>query len=489
MPIDASIYSDVKIPQRPDPLKTVQIASQIEDIKSQAAQRQALTENTLAMAQKRIQDAKTQAAANQALQEAGGDLRAASKAVLPVDAQASQMLSDKADANDKSAAEALGMNLKNTDAKMEAASRLAELATPDTWNTIGPAMAKLVPEGITPPAQFDQAWLDRLNGATDEGRKHTAVMNEALKLYTDGKPREAYATALQAAGDDPAARAAVDQAMPFVPKEIKAQFANVPAAQIPDLITTPEQKATMANAAAIRAQAASNAAETARHNRVTEADAAQRIGLSGGTGGDPEAIAGWVRQLRNPSSGVVIGQVPMALRTAVIKALQPGEVTKLSQQSQAMKDMAQSTLPSIQRVQGLAKQINDLGLMGSVAGRWRQLVAREASASDLAGLTPAQKQLVGQFVTESGLLISGIARAHGGARGGGSIQMIDQLKPMLDPANKDLDTYIGNLAGATDFMNTYAHMGEEAPTTAAPAASAATVKVSRDAKGNLVVTR
>jgi hypothetical protein len=66
-------------------------------------------------------------------------------------------------------------------------------------------------------------------------------------------------------------------------------------------------------------------------------------------------------------------------------------------------------------------------------------------------------------VTDNGLLVSGIAKAHGGARAGGSIQMIAQLEKLLAAANKDLPTFLGNLQGARDFMQTYADMGEQAP--------------------------
>jgi hypothetical protein len=175
---------------------------------------------------------------------------------------------------------------------------------------------------------------------------------------------------------------------------------------------------------------------------------------------DPKAVSKWVDQLRNPSSGITLAMVPSGLRTAVIEQLEPGEVTKLTAASQSMKELATSLEPQIQKVSDLAKQINDQGFMGTTGGRWRDILSKEGAADSIAGLTPEQKRLVGQFVTQAGLLKSGIARAHGGARGGGSIQMLESLSPILDPANKDLDVYLGNLIGAKDVIHGYAHMGE-----------------------------
>jgi hypothetical protein len=172
--------------------------------------------------------------------------------------------------------------------------------------------------------------------------------------------------------------------------------------------------------------------------------------------GTPETIAAWVTQLKDPQSGVTLTQVPSAMRSAVVSQLQPGELTKITAQDQAMMTLAQKTIPSIDRVEALAKQINDLGLMGTVGGNWRSLVSGQSAATDLAGLTPAQQQLVGQFVTEAGLITSGVARVHGGARGGGSPQMQAMLKPILEPNSSTLDTYIGHLEGARDFMKVYA---------------------------------
>lgn len=177
-----------------------------------------------------------------------------------------------------------------------------------------------------------------------------------------------------------------------------------------------------------------------------------------GEGGsaDPKVVQAWVRQLKDPQSGVTLTQVPSALRSAVISQLQPGEITRLTAQDQAMMNLALKTIPSIDRVEQMAQQINAMGLMGTVGSQWRKLISGQSAATDLAALTPQQQQLVGQFVTEAGLITSGVARVHGGARGGGSPRMQAILAPILEPRSSTLDTYIGHLEGARDFMKTYA---------------------------------
>ncbi len=235
---------------------------------------------------------------------------------------------------------------------------------------------------------------------------------------------------------------------------------------------------------ATRAQAATTAANTAANEARTRAQEDQRIALerqrvgleskrldlSGGTA-DPEMVAGYVRQV--VKGDLPLQGVPAATRGAVVKALASTgqDITKLTAQGKQMKETATVLLPMIDKVQSLATQVDKMGLMGTVGGRWRSLVSGESSASNLSGLTPAQKQIVGEFASAGGLLITGIARAHGGARAGGSPQMIEHLGKLMDASTKDLPTFIGNLNGERDFMENYAHMGDVQGTPAAPAGS------------------
>jgi hypothetical protein len=254
--------------------------------------------------------------------------------------------------------------------------------------------------------------------------------NDKLKLIGQGSPSVAAKFPAQFSPDN--AKAALQIGM--TPGEISQRQ------------PTPQQQATLE--------------ETKRHNLKDESLAAQRLSLTGGNASDPETVAGWARYVKENNTMI---DVPAAggMRNAVMKALsQSGyDVQKLTNADLQRKNVAKTILPKIDHVQQMA-----------LGGRWRGLVTGESAASDLSGLTPEQKQLVGQFASEaSGLLVSGIAMAHGGARGGGSPQLLAQIKTYLDPGNKDLDVYIGNLLGAKEFISGYASMGQ--PSAEAPPAA------------------
>lgn len=202
--------------------------------------------------------------------------------------------------------------------------------------------------------------------------------------------------------------------------------------------------------------------------------AAKKFSFTSGVDIDPEKLAYLVRQYQvDPAMGdKLIAGLPnaKAVKQALVDALARSgvNVQQLDSQSKLMRTAATSILPMIDKVQGLAKRIDSLGLMGTVGGRWRTLVTGESAASDIEGLTPDQKQLVGQFKSESGLLNSAVARAHGGARGGGSIQMLQYMKDLMSAQHADLNTYLGSLEGARAWMQDYANLGTAQPGTASP---------------------
>jgi hypothetical protein len=184
---------------------------------------------------------------------------------------------------------------------------------------------------------------------------------------------------------------------------------------------------------------------------------------SAAAGLDPDAVAGWVQHVMD--NGTFVG-VPANVKNQVMGELKRLNVNvqDLTNADLTRRNVARTIEPKIEAVKEMAKQIDQMGLTGTLGGRWRKIVSGETAASDLTDLTPAQKQLVGKFATEaSGLLLSGIAMAHGGARGGGSPQLLEQIKQYLDPGNKDLNVYLGNLDGAKEFIHGYATMGTQAP--------------------------
>jgi hypothetical protein len=246
---------------------------------------------------------------------------------------------------------------------------------------------------------------------------------------------------------------------------------------------TPEQQSQAAGRSATLNQSAiRDTAEQAQRTQTNAFEARRlalqekSLALKGGANVTPEDVAYFVREYQNDpatTEKAMAGNAP--LKQAVQKGLVSAGVSldTLTNQAKTMKETAKSILPQISKVEDLAARIDKAGLMGTVGGRVRNVSSNESWAAGMAGLTPDQRKLVGQFQSESGLLISAIARAHGGARAGGSPQMIEQLKTLLGATNSDLPTYLGKLAGAKEWMQNYADMG----TPAASGSTAPTLNV------------
>ena len=163
-------------------------------------------------------------------------------------------------------------------------------------------------------------------------------------------------------------------------------------------------------------------------------------------------------------NGVISGaqkltDVPAAggMRNAVIGQLQKEGYDlnrPLGAQAEARVELAKMVVPQVAQVQDLARKIDAAGLMGTFGGRFRSLAAHESAADELAGLTPDQQHLIGQFVTQAELLTSGTAMTHYGARAGGDAARV--LRDQLDPKNKSIDTYLGDLEAAQSVLGGYA---------------------------------
>ena len=67
--------------------------------------------------------------------------------------------------------------------------------------------------------------------------------------------------------------------------------------------------------------------------------------------------------------------------------------------------------------------------------------------------------IVGEFASNLSLLASGAGRVHGGARGGGSITMINYMKTIVS-ATSNYAQFFGRMRATYDWMDTYARMGE-----------------------------
>ena len=110
--------------------------------------------------------------------------------------------------------------------------------------------------------------------------------------------------------------------------------------------------------------------------------------------------------------------------------------------------------------------------MGPLGSRWRDFISGTLKANELA-TDPQTARLIGQFQTDVGLLRTATARAHGGARGGGSPQMLEHMKEIIS-ATGDLPTFLGNLDALNGWMQDYANM---VPALASPNSGGGTVKM------------
>lgn len=136
-------------------------------------------------------------------------------------------------------------------------------------------------------------------------------------------------------------------------------------------------------------------------------------------------------------------------------------IKNLDSSSRTMMLTAQEILPHIATVEQEAQQLQQAGLMGAVGGHWRDLLAGKSGvAAAVAGNDPKLQALVGKFATDVGLLETAAARAHGGARGGGSPMMLQHFEGIMDAGAKPLNTFLGNMAGLKDWMQGYATMGQ-----------------------------
>jgi hypothetical protein len=175
---------------------------------------------------------------------------------------------------------------------------------------------------------------------------------------------------------------------------------------------------------------------------------------------DSSTVKGWIKQL---ADGVAkIENMPENVRNTVVTELdkQGVSIAQLTAANKNRAETAKTLMSSIDDVASLAKQMNKLNLFGIMGGRLRE-IAESGSLLNIPlpnNLSEEQKQVLGEFATKAGLLQSGVAMVHGGARAAGSIGLQNALKPYLSPDSKDYNVYIGNLNGMRSVLKKYAEM-------------------------------
>ncbi len=367
--------------------------------------------------------------------------------------------------------------------------------------------AKFQALGVKHQGQYDQAYFDearQIDGPTANAieEAHTKAMKDAAdlqKLVTDNTITKQQGVYALAAATDPAKPeswfqflmgakrldpdfdpAAVGttynpQYVDFAKKALREKSQINPT---PTLVTHPNAEGTGNVQEFIAPQAGQTVAsplpppppaitpyqqatldETAKRDRETAANAAERLKVSAGSGVDADTVTYWVRQVQNDPTQWSMLSNNKPLQQAVQKGLSTAgtDLDKITAQSRGMAEIAKEILPSIARVKQEAAELDQAGLMGPLSGRWRDLAANRIGAQQMFN-SPDVARKVGKFITDIGLLETAAARAHGGARGGGSPTMLEHMELLMGPGGKDLPIFLGNLDAVGQWMQGYADM-------------------------------
>lgn len=177
----------------------------------------------------------------------------------------------------------------------------------------------------------------------------------------------------------------------------------------------------------------------------------------------PEGV--FVRNSKDPNAKLTPVTTPDGSQA------QPGTTAATRSQQEA----ARMVLPHIDEIANDASALDKTGLFGPLMSRIRNTAAKLGTVSGLESDDPDKQQaamqalgdavksdpslasdrLSGKFATELGLLMTATARAHGGARGGGSPLMLEHFKELLTD-NSTLPMFQGRLDALKSYMDTYA---------------------------------
>lgn len=165
-----------------------------------------------------------------------------------------------------------------------------------------------------------------------------------------------------------------------------------------------------------------------------------------------------------PSVDHVLVQTPdgYKLRSDVATTLQGGGTVPLplTSSTRTMEEGAKMLQPHITRLEATATELDKQGLFGPVMSRIRGLLTKVGTLDEFQNEVSkdpelSKDRLVGQFATSLGLLATGAGRVHGGARGGGSPQMLSHFKALLSDASS-LQMFLGRMDSLNEYMSGYA---------------------------------
>jgi hypothetical protein len=149
---------------------------------------------------------------------------------------------------------------------------------------------------------------------------------------------------------------------------------------------------------------------------------------------------------------------------AKIKFSQPTNQTKV------MMEGAQTALPHVDKLMTQAQGIANKNMFGPVMSRLREAASKLGTTGTPEDIQKSLDQFgatitsdpnltgdfaVGQFTANLAFMASLFGRIHGGARGGGSIQMINYMKTVLS-ASGSFDDFAGRMNTLKDYLVGYA---------------------------------
>lgn len=210
------------------------------------------------------------------------------------------------------------------------------------------------------------------------------------------------------------------------------------------------------------------------------AEAANVAGIKGNLANETR---GWtttnIPDPNDPSKqiGVRINQITGEVKPITLDNTNVGPLSKtptkeeqVTNQTKTMMEGSKMLLPHVGELKQQATNLEKLGMFGPVMSRIRNLAAKigttgtpeevQSNLEKFSEAISADPQLnndaaVGQFATSLGLMTSGMGRVHGGARGGGSIQMINYLKS-LTQSESSLPMFLGRLSSIESYLKGYA---------------------------------
>lgn len=121
------------------------------------------------------------------------------------------------------------------------------------------------------------------------------------------------------------------------------------------------------------------------------------------------------------------------------------------------KNMADRVKEHVPETMTMLEEADKKGLLGPVLGRWSDFLANKVGSTGNA----ETDDLMGQLAFNLSGLRTGFANVHGGARGGGSIQMANMWKEIFNSKQMSKERLMGALKQEQKWLDTYGTQSKE----------------------------